>query len=59
MLEIKVENGKLLVEKNANGYYTCKYYEYYKSINDYRIISEDENCTKEYIEETFNISVQF
>lgn len=59
MKEIKVECGKWTIERNTNGYYDCKYYEYYKSINDYRLICTDENCTKEYVEQTFDFVIDF
>lgn len=59
MKEIKVKFGKWRIEKNSLGNYDCKYYEYYSMKNEYKLISTDENCTKEYVEETFNISLEF
>lgn len=59
MKEINVKFGKWEIEKNAVGNYDCKYYEYYSMQNEYKLISIDENCTKEYVEESFNITLEF
>ena len=56
MKTILLKDGMWVIEKRSNeDLYDCKYYEYYSSINQYRLICVDERCTKEYVEETFDI----
>lgn len=57
MKEILLKNGKVVIENKGDNLYDCKHYEYYTVVNDYKLICIDENCTKEYVEETYNITL--
>jgi hypothetical protein len=60
MKTIKLENGELRITSNIEkGLYDCKYYEYYFISKTYSLIYVEERCTKEYVEETYNIELDF
>lgn len=59
MKTIETKNGKWVIEKNKNGNYDCNYYEYYGSNNTYKLIAKDVNCSKDFIENEFEIEINF
>lgn len=58
-MEIITKNGKWEIVKNETGNYNCKYYEYFGSINEYRLVDTELNCTKEYVEKSFDVTLEF